>query len=278
MAFFSFQLARMDPRNIRSRTTDIDLLTFAVVVNGRDQGHGCAVIPVWPGLPLESADFNEAADINGFPREASHMSPDWIIGPVEINPLDRVEIGFAAINTSDSQLPSMTAQEVDDWTIKVLDVYYSALFGEFISSLGLTPILDYIGVRGAGAVAAFFTDPVGTLLGREPQGPCNGTVFSGKKEFTGSTLTALPSTPGEERFRHRVVSTALSEIKEHYTDAEDHNTNNCGELARTDVTLLITRYEKWSLDISLGIEPGRDGLRFLFPDGGNLKHLFGLRL
>src|ERR671927_29493 len=117
MGFFSFQLARIDPQNIRSRTTDIDLLTFGVLVNGRDQGHGYAVIPVWPAVPIESGSFNEGAAIN-----------------------------------------------------------------------------EYIfGATAAGAVAAFFADPVGTLLGYKPPGRCNGTVFSGKKTFTGATLAALPA-------------------------------------------------------------------------------------
>ncbi len=207
MGFFSFQLTKVDPQSIRSRTTDIDLLTFGVLVNGRDQGHGYAVIPMWPGKAVESRSFFDGAAQNGHPYGRDHMSEDWVIGPLYVEDTDKVEVVATATNFSDSTLPSMSQQEADRWSIKMLNIYYSVLVGNFISALGLTAIADYIGgATAAGAVAAFLADPVGTLLGYKPPGHCNGTVFSAKNNFTGASLGGLPSTPGVERFWGKEVN------------------------------------------------------------------------
>jgi hypothetical protein len=278
MGFFSFQLSRLNACNIRSRTTDIDLLTFGVLVNGHDQGHGYATIPVWPGNVYDASQFTEAAAINGHPYGRTHMSKNWVIGPLYVEDTDKVEIVYTATNLSDSNLPSMSQQKSDEWMIKILDMYYSALVGEFVSSLGLSVFAEWLGKAG-GALASIVTDPVGKLLGYEPQGPCNGTVFADKKTFSGASLAILPSTPGTESWGTHQLSVWNTEQTDHYSDAATHDSKACGELAQTDVSMTIKRYEKWSLkffaaaDESLGL-----GVRRLHPNARSIRAAYGLRV
>lgn len=277
MGFFTFQLARLDPHSIRSRTTDIDLLTFAVLVAGRDQGHGAALIPVWPGHPITAEQFNHAAAINGHPYTASRMSADWTIGPLWVEDGDEVHVVYNATNTSDSQIPTADQEQVNQWIIKLTNIYLSVLVGEFISALGLGQIAAYIGGQAGEAIAAFFADPVGTLLGYKPPGPCNGTVFASKKTFTGASLAAATTTPGSITRWGREIQTWYTDQTEVLTDAATHDSDICGAVAETEITLRITRLDHWSLhmfsDNSLA-----QGLRPLYPSGGSLKTMYGLRL
>jgi hypothetical protein len=279
MAFFSVQLAELNPRRIRSRATDVDLLSFSVLVASRDQGHGTALLPVWPGVAMTADVFNQAAAANGYPHTAANMSPDWIVGPLWVEDTERVEIVYAAVNTSDSQIPTARQEEVNRWTIKLTNIYLSLLVGEFVSALGLASLAEYIGGQAGGAVAAFLADPVGTLLGYRPPGPCNGTVFAGKQSFTGAELAARTITPGTKRlWASQEVRTWSCDITDVTTDAATHDTDVCGAVAETDVTLRCTRFENWSLkgwsDKTLA-----PGLRRMYaPAGGDLKRIFGLRV
>lgn len=278
MGFFSLQLAGLNPRTIRSRTTDIDLLTFGVIVAGRDQGHGAALLPVWPGHPITGAEFNQAADVNGYPHSAANMSKDWTVGPLWVDDADRVDIVYTATNTSDSKLPTADQEQINKWTIKLTDIYLSLLVGEFVSALGLTSLTEYIGGQAGGAIASFFADPVGTLLGYKPAGPCNGTVFAGKQTFTGAELAAKTVTPGVEHVWGHEVKVWTAELTDSLNDGATHDTNTCGAIAETDVQLRFTRYEHWSLETWSGVtlEPGVR--RMVAPAGGSLKQIFGLRL
>ncbi|MGI8713196.1 MAG: hypothetical protein ACR2NR_08450 [Solirubrobacteraceae bacterium] len=280
MAFYTFQLERLAAQNIRSRTTDVDLITFGVLVNGRDQGHGSALVPIWPGTVLNAEEIMPAAAVNGYPHAREHMSANWEIGPLEVSDSDQIAIVYTATNTSDSQIPTADQQAVDAWTIKLVDIYYSYLLGEFASGLGLSAVTEYFGSLGGkvgGAVAAFLSDPVGTALGVKPQGPCNGTVFADSKSFTGATLGQLPSTPSQETRWNVTIPTAWSELTEHYSDEATHNKDTCGDTAQTDVTIKITRYDHWSLKFATN-QSLASGLRLQFPSGGSLKELYGLRI
>jgi hypothetical protein len=277
MGFFSFQLTKLDPKNIRSRTTDIDLVTFGVLVNNRDQGHGYATFPMWPGLAVEYGSFNDGAALNGLAFGGDHMNRDWVIGPLYVEDNDRVDVVYTATNLSDANLPSMSQQEADKWAIKTMNIYYSLLVGEFISGIGLSALADYIGARAAEAAAAFLADPVGTLLGYKPPGHCNGTVFSDKKSFTGATLAALPSTPGTERTWGREVKAWWSELTEHYSDEATHNPDMCGATAQTDVTIKITRYQQWSMKAWSG-QSYEAGWRRFHPAAHSFMEVYGLRI
>ena len=286
MSFYTFQLARIDAQSVRSNgPDDTDLITFAVLVNGRDQGHGTALTPVFPGV-LQANDITQGALINGMPTSRNHMTDQWVIGPLWVQDTDQVSIVYSATNTNDSQLPTADQQQIDAWTVKFFDIVLSWLVGEFVSGLGLNPITEYIGANvggAAGAVAAFFADPVGTVLGLKPHGPCNGIVFAGKKEFTGAQLRQLPSTavPAPDNPLNRgarlVGPSAWSELTDHYTDEATHNNQVCaGSPAQTDVTIRITRYDYWSLEYWAVSTKGSP--RTNFPTGGSFKELYGLRI
>jgi hypothetical protein len=221
----------------------------------------------------------EAAAVNGFPHSRRHMTNEWVIGPLEILDADRVAIVYTATNTSDSQIPTADQRAVDEWTIKLVNIYYSMLLGSFVSGLGLSAIADFIGANLTSAAVAFLADPVGTLLGYKPPGPCNGIVYADTKEFTGATLAAMPSTPSQVTSGRRIINTAWSELTQHYSDEATHDRETCGDTAQTDVTMRITRYEHWSLGFFEGFNFAlSDGLRSRFPKGGSVKELFGLKL
>ena len=276
MGFFTIQLARLDPHNIRSRVTDIDLLTFAVLVAGRDQGHGAALIPVWPRHPITAEEFNQAAVVNGHPHSANRMSEDWTIGPLWIEDGEQVHIVYNATNTSDSQIPTSDQEAVNKWMLKLTSMYLSAMAGSFVSVIGLSEVVDLV-VGGGSGVAGFFADPVGTLLGYKPPGPCNGTVFAGKKSFTGASLTATTVTPGTTRSWGREVRSWYCDLTETLTDATTHDTDVCGGIAETEITIRITRLEHWSLQMWTD-QSLTQGLRPQHPAGGSLKELYGLRI
>jgi len=277
MAFYSFQLERIVAANIRSRIQDIDLLTFGVLVNGRDQGHGTALIPVGPGASIPAAEFNQAADVNGFPRTRNNMSENWEIGPLEVLDADEVSIVYTATNTSDSQIPTADQQTVDKWTIKIVDIYYSYLLGQFASGLGLGVLEEYVGRLG-GPVASFLADPVGWALGVKPVGPCNGTVFADHLSFTGATLGQRPAAQSQETRWGVTIPTQWFELTQSYSDDATHNKDTCGDPAQTTVTVKVTRYQHWSWTAFEGGEFLVDGVRSKFPHGGGLKQLYGLRI
>jgi len=277
MAFYTFQLAQIEPQTIRSRHTDIDHVTFGVLVNGRDQGHGYAVTPVFPGQALTGKVLTEGASTNGLAHGGSRMSQDWKIGPLAIEDGDEVSIVYTATNLSDGGLPTADQQAFDAYTIKFLNGFYSVLLGQFVSGLGLSAVAELIGANASGAVAAFFADPVGKILGVEPAGPCNGTVFADKKAFTHASLAQLPSTAAQETSFGVTINSAWSELTAHYTDEQTHSHENCGDAAQTNVVIRITRYDRWSLRFSSSSTLSA-GMRAHFPHGGNLTELYGLRI
>lgn len=282
MTFYTFQLSRVEAQNIRSRVTDIDLLTFGILVNGHDKGHGSALVPMWPGTVLTGNLIEQAAAVNGHPHSRRQMTKDWVVGPVDVLDGDNVSLVYTATNTSDSQLPTADQRAIDEWTIKLLNIYYSILLGEFVSGLGLRAVADFIGANLTSAAVAFLADPVGTILGVEPQGPCNGTVFADAKEFTGAALKGLPSTPAQVTLSGQTLRTNSLELKHHYSDEATHDHRTCGDTAQTDVTVKIVRYEHFSLRMFAGLfwsEFGlAGGLRRRVPEGGNLRELIGARV
>jgi hypothetical protein len=278
MAFYSFQLERISAQNIRSRTQDVDLISFGVLVNGRDQGHGTALTPVRPGAVLTGDEITQGAAVNGLPHTRARMSPDWVVGPLQIFDADEVAIVYTATNTSDSQIPTADQRAVDAWTIKLVDHYYSLLLGECVSGLGLEAVSEIV-ERLGGAVAQFVTDPVGTALGVRPEGPCNGTVFADSRVFSGAALAALQGTPVKETRWGVTIPTSTAELTQHYSDEATHDRSTCGDTAETDVTIAIKHYPFWSLRFWEGQHfGGGAGVRTQFPHGGYLTQLYGLRI
>src|SRR5262245_32658795 len=119
-----FQLSEVHCVNPRSRrVNDINLVTFGVFLNKREQGRGTAVTPMFEGNSLHGAELTEGARMNGHPYSELHMWPDWAIGPIAVQDGDTVEVIYTATNTSDSDLPTADQQKVDKIVIKFLDIY-----------------------------------------------------------------------------------------------------------------------------------------------------------
>jgi hypothetical protein len=111
IAFDSFRLEQTIHGNIQSRIQDNDILTFGVLVNGGNQRHGTAPIPVRPSGATREAitagELNQAAEVCGFPRTRSHMSYNWETGPLEVL---NVSVVDTATNTDDSQIATADQQ------------------------------------------------------------------------------------------------------------------------------------------------------------------------
>lgn len=281
MSFFSFQLSRLTSFESRSRGNDINLVSFGVLVNKRDHGRFTAVTPMFKGHSLHGREISEGARANGLPYTVSGIAKNWEIGPIEVTPGDSVDIVTTLTNTGDSQLPSAHQQAVDDWTIKALNVYYSWLLGQFVSGLGLKFVSDFTGtgsdaLRG---VAAFLADPIGTLLGYEKSGPCNGVVVAEALRYTDRELEALTYRPELASKQGQIPGLTVDRatVTNTHTAAEHHNTEGCGAPARTEVELAVRRYPYWSWRYSEWDWGEYPSVRGKFPQGGSLKELTGVR-
>lgn len=223
MPFYAFKLGKIHVITPRGRIPDNDIVTFSVFVNQVDRGHGSGFIPA-----LGKGSTVPVAAVKARNRNGS-MSTDWIIGPLEIAPGDLIHMVFSGTNTSDSQIDLSGQAEIE---IKILNKIVGAAVGAVGGPIG----------SAIGAALSLLGDPVGTILGFEPQGPCNGLVFSDTVEFTGTGLDSLAFRPpeGENAFVSLPKATEFSFTRS-YTDEKDHNSENCGDIARTEITFSILR-------------------------------------
>jgi hypothetical protein len=208
----------------------------------------------------------------------NHMGRDWMIGPTEMRDGDNVGILLTGTNTNDSQLPTADQQTMDQMELKAFDIYYSWLAGEFISGLGLTVLADYVGgaIGGAGgAVAAFLADPVGTLLGYEPQGPCNGPAFAANLSRTSRDLESLDWAPDPYAWATGPVEMAV--VTQLFDDAATHPSQNCGATAQTEIDITVRRSQTWSMRRRNWRTP-LTSVRQMYPSATGLKAAAGIRL
>jgi hypothetical protein len=254
--YYTFQLSRVHTIQTRSRqSSDVDIVTFGVLVNQRDQGYGEIISPVFRDSTLKPQELVEQARTNGYGGtfKKAHMDGLWIIGPTEVRDGDNVQVIVTGTNTNDSQLPTADQQKMDRLELDALNIYYSWMAGQFISALGLSSIAEYIGsqVGGAGgAIAAFFADPVGTILGYEPQGPCNGPGVGGDPDtdkigLASRDLESLDWAPDPVQWATGPVEMAV--ITKSYDDSKTHNAERCGEIARTEIDITVRRSQQWSM-------------------------------
>jgi hypothetical protein len=252
VGFYRFTLAELFPHNPRSRIQDILIMTFGVVVNNRDQGFYSLTTPIFAGIRHSAQDLRETARINGYPAPTSTNSrSDFSVGPIEIADNDDVVILYAGNNISDD--PDLAyRQDFNQTLTKAVSALYVAMLGDaagaLISTLGLAGAIEFIKGMLPSDLDNFFSNPVGFLLGVGPTGPCNGFVFKDKLEQDGHAISqlAFESLPPDQY----LGSTAKATLTKSYTDADyGHDTNACGEVANTDVTIEVTRYEKFPLDL-----------------------------
>jgi hypothetical protein len=278
--YYTFQLSRIHCIQNRSKLpNDIDILTFGVLLNQRDQGHGAAVVPIFRDSMLNPDEINESSRANGYGPtfSADHMARSWMIGPTEVRDGDGIDIVVTATNTSDSQLPTADQQKIERMELDALNVYYSWLLGEFVSSLGLSVIAEYIGSsigQAGSAIASFLADPVGKLLGWEPQGPCNGLVLGDKISLPSRAIEALDWAPDPYPWATGPVEMAL--ITHSYDDSATHP-EHCGAIAQTEVDVTIRRASTWSMR-KQNWQGNLGSVRQRYPGDSSLKVAAGLRL
>jgi hypothetical protein len=253
VGFYRFTLAELYPHNPRGHVNDILIMTLGVVVNNRDQGFYSLTTPIfYLGRPQSPDDLRQNASVNGYPGPKSTNSrTDFSVGPIEIADDDEVIILYAGNNISDD--PDLVhRQDFDQTLTKAVSALYVAMLGgvagELITTLGLGSAIQFIKGLLPGDVDKFLSNPVGFLLGVGPTGPCNGLVYQDKLEQNGHVISQLAYEPLP--IDQYLGSMAKATLKKSYADsAYGHDTNVCGQVANTDVTIEITRYEKFPLDL-----------------------------
>jgi hypothetical protein len=223
MSYYQFQLENIQVKHKRGNISDDDVVTFIIRVNHVDRGHGAAT---FPGM---------AASVGGVPASAvppSHrmnINSSWIVGPLEIFPGDSISVISTGTNISDQQLTSLSTQHQDEIELKILNAVAAALVSEFAGAGGAVGAVSDV----VGTALSKIGDPVAKLIGFKPQGPCNGPVFSDVVEFVGGGLDSLsfvPLTPSS------LPSVSFTHTR---TDADSHDTNLCGHIAETDITIRV---------------------------------------
>ena len=237
--------------------------------------------PIFAGSPLSPKDLREAASINGYPAPTrTNSRDDFSIGPIEVADDDEVIILYAGNNISDE--PNLALhQDFDKTLTKAVSAFYLALLGgaagELVSTLGLGGAIQFIKGILPGDVDKFLSDPVGFALGVGKSGPCNGFVYKDAVKKSGRAISLLA---------YELVSTGKygsidkATLKKSYSDSDyGHDTDACGDVAHTDVTIEITRYEKVPLGQVLAFQRPY-GIREKFrahSKSVTVKQLCGLR-
>lgn len=274
-AYYDFQLSRVHCIETRSRgNSDRTLISFGILLNKNEQGRGTSLAPMWNGTILEKELISKAATSNGLPVSYVNMSKSWRIGPVEVREHDRIDVVLTGTNTNESDLPTADREKFDEWTLKALNIYYSWLLGNFVSGLGLAPVAEWIGAS-AGTLTEFFTDPIAFVLGYEGPARCNGLVFVGSQVFTATELMNLEYVDGEATVFNTRIPVQTAVIRQRYTDAEHHDTDECGAAAQTDIDLTIRRFPYWSWKIFV---PEKNRASTAFPGSSSIRQGAKLRL
>jgi hypothetical protein len=245
MSFYLFRLETIGIKKKRGNIPDDDVITFTVMIDQVDRGHGSGF---FPALVDNTVAYTYAITGDGLPaypaKSRLNMSEDWQIGPLETAPSDNIGVIYTGTNTSDSGLSSLGTQKQDELELKILDIVAKKFVG-LVAGAGFG---DDLGSAFSNAFDKAFKDPVGELIGYQRQGPCNGPVFAGVVPFRGSDLDNLavapltynyfPGTPYPET---RTSEYPGIRFTNNYTDASTHDTNVCGAVAETDVTFSVCR-------------------------------------
>jgi hypothetical protein len=249
VAFYAFKLTDVNVERPRGKIPDDDIVTFSVFVNQSERGSGAAL---FPDLPAGSDVPTSVVPVRS---RRGVIGRDWTVGPLDIAPGDSVDMVYSGTNVSDSQLDLSDQSEIE---IKILDSVLGAAVGEIGGPIGSLVV---------GALN-WVSDPVGKFLGYKPQGPCNGLVFAGTVSFTGDALARLPYGPVLP-WDGGLLDVAESSVTREHTDDATHNSDICGEVALTAVTVSVLRVpyvsvrtqNRWFFDADL-----RRGVRQLAPD------------
>src|SRR5690349_2493511 len=130
MGFYLFRLETVKFDWKRGNVPDDDIVTFSVMVNERDGGHGSGFFPaIADGTEAHTWDITP----DGFPaypaKHTFNMSSDWQAGPLETVPSDIVNVVVTGTNMSDYGLSSIDTKKQDDMEIKILDTVAKKFVG-----------------------------------------------------------------------------------------------------------------------------------------------------
>jgi hypothetical protein len=253
MPFYAFRLNAINFINQRGKIPDDDLITFQVSINGAPRTTaGVRIESVVSGEQVVLAPPLDRSTVNTPipPTTPAGARADWILGPCEIKAGDNVEIGFSGTNVSDWELGPDT-KTVDDITLKLADKVFFAMAGLAID--GISGALVGAGVSGVADVASKLSDalrgisdPVGSLIGVKPQGPCNGISFAGAIRFSGEMLAAKPFHLPDQ-FLSLPDGVEWQTDSGVLTDESNHDTSVCGHIAQTQVFFSVIRIPEFSL-------------------------------
>lgn len=259
MSFYEFRFENFHALHKRGNIPDSDLVTFTIMINQIDRGHGSALFNVVTTNSVQSTD-DRSADTPmylAYPaRNSLNMDLDWTTGPFETAPGDELLVIYSGTNTSDSSIASLPNQDQDELELKILNA---------IAKKGVAVVLgagigEELGNAFSEAFKEIFEDPVGDLIGYSRQGPCNGPVFSDARRFSAVELDNLnvgPLASGSGSYRFPGVR-----FTNHYTDAATHDSSICGDIAETDVTFSLFRLPYVSVkDLMRRRFGGRSSLR-----------------
>ena len=284
MSFYEFHFEEFHTFHKRGNIPDTDLVTFTVLINQIDRGHGSDTFPSVISNHTESVYDDADTGLRAYPaKNRLNMTESWGVGPLEIAPGDDVIVAYSGTNISDQSNPDTAAQDRLELDIlnqvakKGVALFLGAGFGSEIGGLF------------SDAFNEFFEDPVGDFIGYKSVGGCNGPVFVDARRFSANDLDSLDVQP--LTFINAPTTDYASvqnypfpgvRFTQHNTDEATHDSDQCGHIAETDVTFAIFRLPFVSVrKLVARRKPGlflSQGLRQLNPSGDafSLKSVLGV--
>ncbi len=264
MPYFAFRLDLLKFLFQRGKIPDDDLIVLGVSINETKRG---------------SRSFRSGAVITGselgFPAVPGRRTeiPAMFIGPFEVRPGDEVSVTCSAMNLSDSS-NLVDAQKQAALEVKILDIMAGAALAGLGEAAGFSDWMkssDVLSSLVGGALGAI-VDPVGTLLGIAPEGPCNGLVFASGLRFSAEELGRLefkpdPNFPAFDTFLPDPAT---------IDDSATHDEGKCGHVAVTEIHYAVLRFptlsvRNWSDLFFDGQLKLKDGLRQFGTPGRTLS-------
>ena len=284
MSFYEFQFEGFHTFHKRGNIPDKDLVTFTVLINQIDRGHGSDTFPAVISNHTESVYDDADTGLRAYwPKNPLNISESWGVGPLEILPGDDIIVAYSGTNISDQSDPHQAERDrleldiLNEVAKRGVGLFLGAGFGSEIGGLFSSAFNDY------------FKDPVGDFLGYKPVGGCNGPVFADARRFSANDLDSLDVQP---LTFINAPTTSYASVKnypfpgkrftQHATDAATHDSDQCGHIAETDVTFAVFRLPFVSVRALVARrKPGlflSQGLRQLRPAGDafSLKSVLGV--
>lgn len=212
---YAFILSQLEIGETRGKqNTDDYIVTFSVKINDVLRGSGSGrLVSLAKGatVPMQRPDRRD------------RMNSGWVIGPFELEEGDHVVVTITGTNIGDSEW-RISQEESEKLQMKILESVVTAAAGVLTGVIGAT---------ASGAISALLS-PMSEFLGWEAPERCNGLVFADEIEFRLSQIERLSFVEELPNMRMR---NAL--VVRDYTDEATHDTEQCGAIARTRVTMRV---------------------------------------